>query len=326
MTNSKAESEIIRIPLTTQKVSTREVEALVRRTMGTSFFLSELPSARNEEVYSFGTVKEQHLWDASEGFFKVRFTPFRDVFETKVDHDEGGWHLDLPNRKFVAERIESKFGSFRSSSEGALLGVIGGRFLRLYQIRNQMNPLYEIVTNVVMRNTVKASDFVHGRRSKTKVNQYLRFLVELEILKKEDGQYVFGEIGARKLKEDSSLEDLYATVLSESILKGHAYMADLLHFTHITPFIRLTNSNYLPSYFADRRLGMSDKDLSEYQHRLYGIKPKPQSKVLSRASQMAEIGVFSVERGRPVSLFKSSEHMFAEYVGRWKDKASAFVA
>jgi len=326
MTNAISQSDMLRIPLTKEDVSIREVEALVRRTMGTSFFLSELPSPHNEKAYSFGTVREQHLWDAAEGFFKVRFTPFKDIFQTKVGHDEDGWHLDLPNRRFVAERIESKFGSFRNSSEGALLGVIGGRFLKLYQIRNQMNPLYEIVTNVAMRNSVGTSDFIHGRRTRAKVIQYLRFLVELGILKKEDGHFVFGDTGERKLRDDSTLEDLYAAVLSESILKGHAYMADLLHFTHITPFIRLANSNYLPSFFADRRLAMSDKDLSEYQHRLYGIKPKPQSKVLSRASQMAEIGVFSVERAKPASFFRSSEHMFAEYVGQWKDKASAFVS
>jgi hypothetical protein len=314
------------LPISSSRIDGKEAERIIKGNIGLNLFLSGFEESRKEQFFDFGVIKEQHLWDSQDGSFKVRFVPFNNVFRVTIEENKGANFLIVPNRPVIAERIDARLNGFRTSSEGALLKAMGKKILNLWQIRNQMNPLYEIASNAIMKSSVRSNDFVHGNRTKEKVDRYMTFLTGIGILKREDGGYVIEASAEKNLDEGVSLGDVYDAMLSESIQKGHAYMTEFLHFTHITPFIRLGNSNYLPSYIARKRLGMNDADLSEYQHNFYGIKPRPLSRVLARASQMVEIGVFAREKSMTKgSLFISNEDVYADYSEKWKNEASSFM-
>lgn len=323
-----ASDPTVRISIPSANLAPGEIERLVRGSMGVALYLSRSSLEERDRIFEFGVAKEQHLWDSRDHSFKVRFLPIEPVFQARIEGIQDKFYLSLPNRTYIQEKIDARFVGLRTSSEAALLKAIGQKMLGLWQIQNQMNPLYEIMSNILMKESAVADYFVHGRRSKEKVSQYLNFLTSIDILDREDGKYILGRMARKHLEQNASMADVYTAMLSESLQKGHAYMSDFLHFTHITPFIRLCNSSYLPSYFADKRLSMTDLDLSEYQSDLYGIKPRPQSRVIARASQMVGIGIFdTTRRGRekPI-LFQSDEEVFSRYTENWKRESDLFVS
>lgn len=316
--------EMVSIPIDIN-MDVKEIERVVRRQVGSSVFLSK--HSRGEKGhYNFGVIIEKHLWDSKDERGEIRFVPFEGIFQASRARNENGIYLSIPPREAIIDKIRSRISGFRTSSERFLLEAVGTRFLGVYQIQNQMNPIFEIIANVILENKITASDFVHGGRTEQKVKQYLTFLAQLDILKRENGNFVPGRVIESRMDLDMNSGEFYKAVLAESIQKGHDFMADFLHFTHITPFVRLVNASFLPSFYADRPLSMTEEDLSEYQLDLYGTKPRPLTRVRARATQMTQIGVFSCSRKGSQPLFSGSNEVFEKYADNWKGEAFQFIS
>lgn len=312
------------IPLPSLNIADREVERLVKRRVGEMTFLHDARKLDDIVVYDFGIYAERHLWDASEDYFKVKFVPFAPVYQVVARKHDSDYRLVVPDREMIGEKLDSRLNGFRIGSESALLKAIGDKMLGIWQIQNQINPLYEILTHVV-DGPVTAADFVSSRRTEQKVNRYLRFLSGFEIIKEEDGKFVVGRVLESKLARDVDKPHVYNEVLSLAIQKGHSYMSEFLHFTHIQPWIRLSNSNYLPSFHAQKRLSMTEKDLRSYQKTLYGPASVNKMKVKSRATQMVEIGIF--EKNRSVdgkTAFEGSEKIYEDYSKALRPRAAQY--
>lgn len=312
------------IPLRIANAGDREIERLVRRRVGEMTFLHDSRELDGDTIYDFGFYVERRLFDASENYFKVKFVPFAPIYQVKKQKHNSDYRLVVPDRSLIGEKLDNRVSSFRTGSESALLKAIGDRMLGIWQIRNQINPLFEILTNVV-DGPVTVDDFVSGRRTEDKARKYLKFLSGFDIIKEEDGGFVIGRILESKLDSDNDESHVYNEVLSLAIQKGHTYMSEFLNFTHIQPWIRLSNSNYLPSFHAKKRLSMTDEDLRSYQKTLYGPNSVTKVQVKSRATQMVNIGVFKKNKSVDGSVvFEGSEEVYAEYSDTLEPRAAQY--
>ncbi|HNX47965.1 MAG TPA: hypothetical protein PKM11_05350 [Methanomassiliicoccales archaeon] len=313
--------EMPNIYLGTRQPSESEVELAVKRKIGMGAYLCD----QSGEYYHFGVSTEKHLYDALSGNFKVKFVPFSPIFTVVIRKQDDGYHIEAPSRIFIESRLHNKMDGFRIGSEGSLLKAIGDKIISIPQIRNQINPLFEIVSNVINYGEVAPNQFVGRGRSIDKARNYFNFLKDVDILVLEDGKYACGPVICREMDSKINVGDMYNSILAVSIQKGHHYMSEFLNFTHISPFIRLGNSNYMPSFYAGELLAMSPEDLSNHHASIYGKSAIPTSKLVAWATLMANAGVFkSVKKETGKPLFTGDDDIFYDYRCEWKPKARSF--
>lgn len=98
-------------------------------------------------------------------------------------------------------------------------------------------------------------------------------------------------------------------MLSEILEVGYGYIRDYLHLTQIIPYLRVSNSYFLPSRYSGDLLHLTAEELRKH-YRFYYRVTKPLLKIKGQIDDIVDADIFE----REDEMIVGKESIFQDYV------------
>jgi len=287
------------------------VNAFVKTKISPSLFVSdEYKLENNVFLYNINNCFPKRAWDNSEDIAIYRFISIYSIGTLKAEDLGKKIKVDIPDIAELQRKFNTEIQNIYRKSEIALLKTIHDNLVQIPLIQTAMTPIRVILEKVEEKGEVLPTESF-GYHNPKKVNKYVEFLVGLDFLKVEDNKIVPGcELNAIR-SMDIPPKVFHKKVLSSVLNKGFAYIQEYLHLTLITPFIRLSNAYFFPSYQSNKLLEFGVKDFVDSHYDIYKIK-KSRDKIASQLSYIVEQEILYESRkgfyiGQP-EIYESFSH------------------
>lgn len=302
----------IRIPYSGETDCLENLNTVVRRRIGDMCFVSGIPDERTDAI-RVGIYSDEIISDSVSDDIRVRFVRRDNVFQGYFEEGDFGKILVFPDRDYIKKNIEKQKIRSIERSEGAVLESAGSMILRIPQVKNQMNPIYEIVSNLLYSGSVKRD---HFNWKMEKMDRYLDFLSDLDIVRVCKDEISPGPVMERNMDSDMDYDNIYERMIGKVVEKNMVQMMYSLNMTHIQPFIRMSNANCMISRSEESALKWNPSKYLFYINRLYPGKKKGEiSKIISNAATLSQVGIFSKERmDDRDTMFYCKDEIFGKYV------------
>jgi len=269
----------------------RDFSIFLKDKFGPGFYVSKVQKSDVRVKCKVATSIPEVIDDSKTGERLVKFHNFDPVFIADVSILPKGVRVTLPNRDSAYEELKALMQTTTLRSEGALLRTLHERLVHIPLVDTALTPIREIVKRLHSEKEVLLKD-VAQVRGKEKALRYLSFLQGLELVRKTNGdRYVpgiaFFAHEAKFLKEDG----LYDAILAQVLQQGYHYLAQYLRLSQIVPFIRVSNSYFLPARIVRRLLYMRKDDFKSKYSNYYG-RPKTVHRLFEYVDQVRRVRVF----------------------------------
>ena len=270
--------------------------AFLKLRLGRGFFISDKTSIRKGQLkYRIGNYFPDIVHDCKTNKRIIKFHRVDGVFVADVRSTRSGKVIvRTPDRDQIASEMEKKLESITLRSENALLNAVYSRIVEIPSVQMAMTPIKEIIMSVHTDGELSVREFSSGR-GKQKASRYIEFLAGLEYITRDNGRLLPGE-NLKKHEENIQEEDseLYRTVLSDILGRGYSYVRDYLHLTQIIPYLRVSNSYFLPSHVFGELLFLSEEEIRKH-YMFYYQKSRPLIKVKRHINDVIEARILNRE-------------------------------
>jgi hypothetical protein len=299
-----------------------ELNSFVKRNVGDMCYVSSV-SDDEDKIINIGIYNDEIVLNSETGNPSLRFKKYDNVFSAYLEESENNNYLVLPSSKEISKSFKLSRRSYTERSETNILESIGSKILKISQIQNQMNPIFEIVGSLLYLDRLFMSDFKTWGREKT--SRYLDFLKSLNILAIEGDMIVSGDF-LNKMDRKSSIEDMYHDILNQVVQKGMLMMFYSLNMTHLHPFIKLTNVNCMTSLGEGSALKWDWKGYQYYMQKIYRDRNNSEKlKIVSKAVELTIAGIFDKERNSAGDMmFYCEDNVFNNYLESCKYRPLAY--
>ncbi|MGM0509723.1 MAG: hypothetical protein ACQESD_01160 [Thermoplasmatota archaeon] len=272
----------------------------VQKKYGRAAFISNknLDGNGNGQIY-LGCSLPKVIEDKHKKETVLKFIGLKDLDALEVNKKEGKYVVDWIEKEDLINSTEAEIRRLINKTERALLNTAKKNFVQASILRNGLNPIIEVTGALLKYNEI----------SKNLLNQhesnYLDFLNNLNFIDIKDSKVIPGkEINKYYLNSKTKIDEqeLLDTILSEILEKGYPFLKEKMRINHLTPFIRITNSNLFTSSIKGERLHFDVKDFIRTEKTLYGKgKTHSEIKTLNYLRELERVNVFDVEDGYYIS-------------------------
>jgi len=229
--------------------------------------------------------------DSKTGNRIVRFHNYDRVWVAEARLQGAGVFVSMPKREDIFSTLENSIRSNVMQTEGTLLQHVHERLVHIPLVELALSPITEIIREIHDRNEIAVRNVASGR-GEEKARRYLTFLEGLEMIEERtQDHFVAGPSYSRNEKQFDTEETLYDAILAEVLRRGHTYLAMYLRLSQIVPFIRVSNSYFLPAR-AHKHLIYMDKDEFKRKYLGYYGRPKTIKKMFKHVEAVRKVRVF----------------------------------
>ena len=174
-------------------------------------------------------------------------------------------------------------------------------FAKIAESIHVLNPLW-LVLGEISKLDKTGHDFLLEReeidqqRRPWKIRQYLELLAELNIVRKVDNDYTYGNLYVTLLEQyGKDPRELQSILLSHVIKSKYSTLRQVFGITQLEPFVHLANSYYWPSLDAEKLMHTTRSHLYQRFQDYYN---KVSSwDFNSKLSELTENGALQYENG-----------------------------
>lgn len=264
--------------------------------LGRGFYVSGKKSvAKGQYKYKVGNYFPDIIDDCKTNKRTIRFHRIDGLFVADVKRGRGGTIVvSAPDRESIAGEMEKRLELIALKSENALLDTIYDKIVEIPSVQLAMTPIKEIIMSLHREGELDVKEFAHRRDKKTAM-RYVEFLAGLDYVVRDNGRLLPG----KRMKEHERMppsddKELYQLVLSEILEKGYGYIRDYLHLTQIVPYLRVSNSYFLPSYASGKLLFLSEEEIRKH-YLFYYRKTRPIIKIRGQINDIVDAHILERE-------------------------------
>lgn len=266
----------------------------LRRNISPYLYESRTEKADGGIAMTVGLGIQEPIVDHGERGLTVHFTRLEDVATYETHMAKGRMFVEGPSRTDVNQRANDKYGAIISRSHRALLPILYRKLVRIPEVSISMSPLRKILIFLEETGHVSAKAIRRPGQSTSRVEMYFSLLRDLGYIQSDNGGYVPGS-GFSDLKSiDVGPPDLYEHILGDVIRRRSKYLQEVLHWTMMVPFLRWSNTYYLPAYQAGRLLRSDRVELVQNYTRYYGSKRR-EAETISQLQRTVDVGALRRE-------------------------------
>lgn len=285
----------------------RAVDAFIKSKLGSMCFVSTMPEHKDDMI-GIGIYTDEVIVDSTMERPRVRFVSHDDIFRAYYRDGNLGKMMVFPTLSEIDKKVSSYFESSVNRSEITLLRSMGERIVNIPTIRNQMNPMFEIITFMSKNKDKIAKKSNFGTWSAEKLSKYLDFLQSLDIVIVEGNDILPG----KKMNFDVESSKLPEMVMANMVENHSKYMVAKLNLNSLQPYTRLSNANCMTSFMGDTILKWDSGKCQFYMKKIYGTKIED-VKITSQASTLTSVGIFREESISGNNLYYCHEDVYKNY-------------
>lgn len=202
----------------------------------------------------------------------IRFLDLRDLGIIRVD--DKFRIIDATSNAKCERQLVSRLDLWKQQAEKIVVTASSEVFAKISESIHVLNPLWQVLDQIVNSNSDKIKileDDIDEQRRPGKIRQYLELLTELEIVKKVEDGYTYGNIYVGLLETaNNDHQKLKTTLLSHVIKYKYSTIRQVFGITQLEPFVHLANSYYWDSLDAEKLIHTTRSHLYQIYQDYYG--------------------------------------------------------
>lgn len=172
-------------------------------------------------------------------------------------------------------RIRSYLHMWQEKAENIVVSNSSKQLADTAPARTFLNPVNKILDNFLQRrDMIITLEQLEKVRSPTKFLRWLTLLEELELIKKRDNGYVYGEMFTSLEKEATNDREFQILSLAYVIKESYPILKEVFGIKQFEPLVHLDSCYYRPALEAERILYQSEKTLFKRFMNDYGYRPE----------------------------------------------------
>jgi len=284
----------------------RNILMYARRNLSPYVYVSS--RSEKDSALQLGIRIPEVINDRSSDGSVLRFVFLDNVCAVKWITGPKKGHAQGPTRTEFQKQVKESYANIILHSQGALLPTLYGKMVRVPEVSMAMSPLRRILISLEELGRIATSEFEKTLKSNSAAKRYFTLLEDLRFIKLEGDYYVAGE-GMTNLKaKEIEPPELYEQILGSVIEQRSKYLQEVLHWTMIVPYLRWSNSYYLPSYEVGRLVKMERNDLIDTYVRFHEAR-RPMLTYLGQIQHVLDVQILFSEG----SCYRGSEEIFERY-------------
>ena len=281
------------IPYALDPLDRDSFDEFVKRKIGSVCYVSSMPETIDGYV-GIGIIRNEITIDEVSNSIHSCFRCYDDVFKAYFDRGDFGLNAVFPSRKVIEKRFHEKLEGLTISSEECVMKSMGNKLLRITTVRNQINPLLEIINALVMGGELTVSDISAGPSETMKNMRYVRYLEDMGIVRSEESKIEPGKVMDKTGLDETWNMNMILCLLAETMGREEFMMLhEELGFRNILPYLRMSNVNCYRSYAENTPLRWS---WTGYESNLSMMYSSDRSfnkvKIINYATNLAEVNIF----------------------------------
>ena len=230
----------------------------------------------------------------------VRLLDFPDIFSVSIKKQKNKLLINLPEREDIAKRAESKILNLTFSVEKSLLKASYENLVNIPSVQNSMNAFSEILISLYKNDKLdkKSINEIRKSRGEERTDKYLNLLENLEVIRKNNTEYVCGNkfIQIQKILENEDRIKLLKQTLSIILKDSYSYLTDYLNLTTIKPYLRWANSYYMNAFYSKKLMPMTaDEIYSSFKVTYPDLTRTKKVKFQNQLNNIVEVDILQYE-------------------------------
>ncbi|HEC77504.1 MAG TPA: hypothetical protein ENI33_09690 [Thermoplasmatales archaeon] len=285
----------------------------IKRNIGPGTYLSERKRiSDNIYIYKIGNTYPAFVHTPSNKVPIIKFLKFPVVGTIRIERKNNLFKVSIPSREDIIQKGKEKYNSLIVSAENILLDKTYSKIVKIPLVQTAMSKIREILIQLEIKQEINLFDYYPSEREK--LLRYLKFLEDMDYVRKEKGKYIEGNrlsVIRHKLKGEEPTE-LYTKIMADILRKGYTYMSKHLRLLQIVPYLRIANSYYFPSYEFNELLSI-DKHrfttfIADYINLFYNYRT-PEYKLNNQINDVVRCGILKEEE----NYYTGYEKIFNEF-------------
>jgi hypothetical protein len=171
-----------------------------------------------------------------------------------------------------------------------------------------MAPFRRVIISLEELGELDINQFQKGMAKGKDITRYIRLLQDLSYVAQE-GDKIYPGAKMKGLKaQNINPPELYEKILSTVMQERNKYLTEVLHLTMMVPYLRWSNTYYLPSYEAGRLIKLAREEFFSY-YVWYYRKPEKQYIFIDQSQKVIDTGILK----REDNLYVGLEDIFETY-------------
>ena len=228
----------------------------------------------------------------------VRFLDLKDL--GTIELNENLKIIEATSNEKCEYQLTSRIDLWKQQAEKIVVTVSSDMFAKIAESIHVLNPLWLVLGAITKLNRKDPNLLLEGeideQRRPWKIRQYLDLLAELDIVRKADNGYTYGNAYVGLLENYSKdPRKLQTMLLSHVIKQKYSTLRQVFGITQLEPFVHLANSYYWASLDAEKLMHTTRSHLFQRFEKYY-------NKVTSwdfnsKLSELTDNGVLQYENG-----------------------------
>ena len=167
--------------------------------------------------------------------------------------------INATSNEKCENQLISRIDLWKKESEKIVVSASSQAFAKIAESIHVLNPLWLVLGEITKihekeRDILLEEDEIDQQRRPWKIKQYLELLAELDIVRKVDNRYTYGNVFVGLLENGAikNRRELRTMLLSHVIKRKYSTLRQVFRITQLEPFVHLANAYYWPSLDAEK--------------------------------------------------------------------------
>jgi len=229
----------------------------------------------------------------------IRFLNLKDLGTIEIN--ENLKIVDATSNQKCEHQLTSRIDIWKQQAEKIVATASSDVFAKIAESIHVLNPLWLVLGEIIkldqVHNNLLEGDEIDQQRRPYKIRQYLELLVELDIVRKVDNDYTYGNVyvGLLENNDRENFHELQVMLLSHVIKRKYSTLRQVFGITQLEPFVHLANAYYWPSLDAEKLIHTTRSHLYQrFQDYYNGVSSWDFN---SKLSELTNNGALQYENG-----------------------------
>lgn len=255
------------------EINSRTINSIIKSKISPSLFARNRRELDNNTLlYEIGNCYPKMIWDHDRGIAIYRYINVHPIGIFEVEKiSSKKLKIKYPPFDELEKKFEEKMGILRQKSEIALLQTIHDYLVEVPAVKMSLNKFSRILKKTHEKGPIDIS-YNFGYSDIEKVRRYLKILNDFDFIEIKDNK-IYSGIEIKALMDTELIgKEFYNKLLANVLRKSFSSIKNYLNITLIDPYLKLSNSYFLPSYQVSKRLKFESRDFKRSLFECYNMR------------------------------------------------------
>lgn len=177
------------------------------------------------------------------------------------------------SREVCIQNLASFLNMWRERAERIIVKVSADHFARIDEAQWVLAKVGMIISNLLQKETIFDDEIAfYPQREEDKIRRYLKLLESLELVRRTDQGYTYGNLFAELRRQTGGIQEFKIAVLSYIIRESYSTLREVFGISQLETFVHVDSCYYRPALEAERLFYWTSDSIIHRYTRTYGRK------------------------------------------------------